>query len=107
MFPAGTVAPPNCYNFLSFANNASIQIGVRFWAKTVRAAAWQQLLQRAGYTGDESEEQFDRVLEVAPSELGADLIEATPVGYGRLIGERHAPRWIRRVPKSSIGNPKP
>lgn len=72
-----------------------------------RAAAWRQLLQRAGYTGTEVLEQFDHVLEVAPSEPGADLIEDTPAGYGQPIGERHAPRWIRRVPKSSIVNPQP
>ena len=67
-----------------------------------RAGALRQLLQRAGYSGDEPEEQFDRVLEVLPSEPDADLIEDTPIGYGQPIGERHAPRWIRRVPKSSI-----
>lgn len=69
---------------------------------TDRAAAWRQLLQRAGYTGTEALEHFDHVLEVAASEPGADLIEDTPVGYGQPIGERHAPRWIRRVPKTGV-----
>ena len=62
--------------------------------------AWSALLQRAGYSGEESITQFDHVVEVAASESGADLIEDTPIGYGRTIGERHAPRWIRRISKS-------
>lgn len=70
-----------------------------------RADAWQQLLQRAGFTGTEALDQFDHVLEVPPVEPGADMIEDTPVGYGQPIGERHAPRWIRRVPKTSIAAP--
>ncbi len=67
-----------------------------------RADVWRQLLQRAGFSGDERLEHFDHVLEVPPSEPGADLIEDTPVGYGQPIGERHAPRWIRRVPKTGV-----
>lgn len=63
---------------------------------------WRLLLQRAGFTGEEAIAQFDRVLEAVPSDPGADLIEDTPVGYGNPIGERHAPRWIRRVPKSAV-----
>ncbi|MCW5551083.1 MAG: type I-E CRISPR-associated protein Cas5/CasD [Verrucomicrobiae bacterium] len=71
-----------------------------------RADAWRQLLQRAGFTGTEVLEQFDHVLEVLPSEPGADILEDTPVGFGQPIGERHAPRWIRRVPKSAVINPQ-
>ena len=37
----------------------------------------------------------------------ADIIEDTPVAFGNPIGERHAPRWIHLVPKSSIVNLKP
>jgi hypothetical protein len=62
--------------------------------------AIREYAQRAGYPGVESEEQFDRIVEVALSEPGADLIEDAPVGYGKPIGERHAPRWIRRMPKA-------
>ncbi|MDA1278312.1 MAG: type I-E CRISPR-associated protein Cas5/CasD [Verrucomicrobia bacterium] len=69
-----------------------------------RAVVWAALLQRAGYPGTATEEQFDRVLEVTASESGADMIEDKPVGFGAPIGERHAPRWIRCVPKSSIVN---
>jgi CRISPR system Cascade subunit CasD len=63
-----------------------------------RAEAWQQLLKRTRYTGSETEDQFDRVIEVTPETPGADMIEDTPLGYGGPIGERHSPRWIQRVP---------
>ena len=72
-----------------------------------RSVVWAALLQRAGYTGTETEDQFNRVLEVAASESGADMIEDTPIAYGAPIGERHAPRWVRRVPKSTTASPKP
>jgi CRISPR system Cascade subunit CasD len=65
-----------------------------------RDQTWSLLLRRAGYTGDEPITQFDHVLEVDAAEPGADMIEDTPIGYGRPIGERHAPRWIRRFPKA-------
>ncbi len=71
-----------------------------------RTVVWRHLLVRAGYRGEESEEQFDRVIEVSVADSGADMIEDTPVGFGKPIGERHAPRWIRRIPKSVIPNPK-
>lgn len=71
-----------------------------------RAAVWRQLLHRAGLTGEEHLEHFDHIREVPPTEPGADLIEDTPVGYGQPIGERHAPRWIRRVPKAPIMDSK-
>jgi hypothetical protein len=35
------------------------------------------------------------VRECGPDEPGADVIDDAPLGYGRPIGERHAPRWIR------------
>jgi len=66
---------------------------------------WQQLLQRAGFTGTETLEQFDHVIETAPGVSGSDMIEDTPLGYGQPIGERHAPRWIRRVPRSALPTP--
>ena len=72
-----------------------------------RAAVWSALIQRAGYSGTETEEQFDRVLEVAATDPGADMIEDAPVAFGALIGERHAPRWIRREPKSGIERASP
>lgn len=70
-----------------------------------RPLAWRLLLQRAGFTGEETLEQFDHVLEVDPSAPGADLIEDAPVGFGQPIGERHRARWVRRVPKRPLPNP--
>jgi len=71
-----------------------------------RGDAWRELLRRAGRSSTETEEQFDRVIEASATDSGADMIEDHPVGFGKPIGERHAPRWIRRVPRSSIVNPK-
>lgn len=71
-----------------------------------RATAWRQLLQRAGCAGTETLEEFDHVIEVSPTEPAAELIDDTPVGYGQPIGERHAPRWIRRMPKAPIAKPR-
>jgi CRISPR system Cascade subunit CasD len=71
-----------------------------------RAQAWVELLRRAGYNGTELEEQFDRVIDASATDSGADMIEDNPIAFGNPIGERHAPRWIRRLPKSSIANPK-
>ena len=71
-----------------------------------RAVVWSALLQRAGYSGTETEEQFDRILEVAATDSGADMIEDTPLAFGAPIGERHAPRWIRRIPRSALPTPQ-
>lgn len=71
-----------------------------------RADIWPQLLQRAGYSGTETMQQFDHVIETAPGTSGSDMIDDTPLGYGQPIGERHAPRWIRRVARSLIANPQ-
>ncbi len=71
-----------------------------------RAGVWAALLQRAGYAGTEPEDQFDRVVEVAAGDPGADMIEDAPVAFGHPIGERHAPRWIRREPKSANTKPQ-
>ena len=68
------------------------------------AGVWRQLLLRAGYTGSEPEDQFDRIFEVSSHASGADMIDDTPLGFGHPIGERHAPRWIRGLPKSGGGN---
>jgi CRISPR system Cascade subunit CasD len=70
-----------------------------------RAKAWCELLRRTGHSGEEPEEQFDRIIEVTATDSGADMIEDTPIGFGKPVGERHAPRWIRRIPKSAIPNP--
>jgi len=67
--------------------------------------AWPALLRRAGYTGDEPLTHFDHVREVSPGEPGADVIDDAPLGYGRDIGERHAPRWILRVARQRPSSP--
>jgi CRISPR system Cascade subunit CasD len=74
--------------------------------KPNQSQAWSELLRRVGYDGTEIIEQFDHILEAVAGDSGADIIEDAPVAYGNPIGERHAPRWIHRVPKSSIVNPK-
>jgi CRISPR system Cascade subunit CasD len=70
-----------------------------------RANVWTQLLLRAGYSGAETIQQFDHVVEAAPGDSGSDMIDDTPLGYGLSIGERHGPRWIRRISKSPNVNP--
>jgi len=64
-----------------------------------RGEVWTKLLSRAGFTGTEVEEQFDRVLEASAADSGVEMIEDSPIAFGAPIGERHAPRWIRRIPK--------
>lgn len=70
-----------------------------------RASAFRALLQRAGYSGEETLSQFDHVIEVSPEDPDADRIEDSPLGYGRPVGERHAGRWIRRVPRKAGAEP--
>jgi CRISPR system Cascade subunit CasD len=67
---------------------------------------WSELLRRAGYAGTEAIEQFDCVIEAVAGDSGAEMIEDAPVAFGNPIGERHAPRGILRLPKSSIAKPK-
>jgi len=70
-----------------------------------RVAVWQRVLRLAGFTGTEVLEEFDHVIETAPGAAGSDIIDDAPVGYGRPIGERHSPRWIRRIPRSTPRTP--
>src|SRR5271165_1311351 len=70
-----------------------------------RAKAWCEMLRCTGHSGEEPKERFDRIIEVAATDSGADMIEDTPIGFGKPLGTRHAPRWIHRIPKSS--NPSP
>ncbi len=66
------------------------------------AEVWPALLRHAGYVGDEPLARFDHVRECPPDEPGADVIDDAPLGYGRPIGERHAPRWIRRITRTTV-----
>ena len=67
-----------------------------------RFGAWYALLKRAGYSGTEQEQQFDRIVEILPVESGAEIIEDAPVGFGKPVGERHSSRWIRRISKLAV-----
>ena len=64
------------------------------------SAVWAELLRRAGLPATLKEEEFDRVMEVRADEPGADRLDDTPVAYGAPVGNRHAPRWIKMVPRS-------
>ncbi len=72
---------------------------------STRGKAWCELLRCAGYSGAKPEENFDRITEAGATDSGADMIEDTPISFGKPIGERHGPRWIRRLPKSAVPNP--
>lgn len=69
------------------------------------ASVWSDLLTCAGFSGHEQLESFDRVLETACDEPGADLLEDMPVAFGNPIGARHTPRWIKRVSRSIASPP--
>ncbi len=71
-----------------------------------QSSAWSELLRRVGYEGTEALEQFERVIEASANEAGADVLEDTPVAFGNPIGERHAPRWIRRLPRATPRDPR-
>lgn len=75
--------------------------------KPDQTQAWSELVRRIGYEGTETIDHFARVIEVAAGEAGAEVIEDAPVGFGNPIGERHAPRWVRRLPKSPPQTSKP
>ena len=64
------------------------------------SAVWAELLRRAGLPTTLKEEEFDRVMEVRADEPGADRLDDAPVAYGAPVGNRHAPRWIKMVPRS-------
>jgi CRISPR system Cascade subunit CasD len=64
------------------------------------STVWAELLRRAELPATLKEEDFDRVLEVGPDEPGADRLDDAPAAYGAPVGNRHAPRWIKTVPRS-------
>lgn len=68
---------------------------------TDQATAWATLLLRAGFSGEESIESFDRVIETSPDDPAGEAFDDRPIGFGRPIGERHGQRWIQRVPRGS------
>jgi CRISPR system Cascade subunit CasD len=66
----------------------------------LHSEVWVKLLERAGLPATRKLEDFDHVVEMEPGDPASDMIEDNPIGFGRPIGERHAPRWIKRVSKS-------
>ena len=72
----------------------------------LNADVWAQLLERAGLPATKSLEDFDHVVETHPGDPAADMIEDTPIGFGHPIGQRHAPRWVKRISESPINNPQ-
>jgi CRISPR system Cascade subunit CasD len=69
-----------------------------------REVVWKRLLAVAGGSSDRTIEEFDHVVETDASDSNADMIEDIPIAFGNPIGERHAPRWIQRIPKT-MGDP--
>jgi len=70
-----------------------------------RAAVWTALLERAGFPTSMTFEHFDRVEEATPSDPSADHLDDVPIAFGAPIGNRHGPRWIRRIPKTDVVPP--
>lgn len=66
------------------------------------ASSWTALLQRTGFTGEESIESFDRVIETAPDDPSSESLDDRPIGFGLPIGERHGQRWIQRIPRKTV-----
>jgi CRISPR system Cascade subunit CasD len=65
-----------------------------------RASVWIGLLRRAALPTTLVEEDFDRVVEVGADEPGADRLDDSPVAFGAAVGDRHAPRWIKTLPRN-------
>jgi CRISPR system Cascade subunit CasD len=62
-----------------------------------RGLAWRALVTRAGYTDTTPLTQFNRVEDAALSEDGGEILNDMPVAFGAPIGQRHAPRRIRKL----------
>jgi len=75
-------------------------------AKT-RDEASRTLLARAGYEESTPLAHFDRVEDAGLADDQAEVLNDTPTAFGAPIGQRHAPRRIRKIHRtnSQIGNP--
>jgi CRISPR system Cascade subunit CasD len=62
-----------------------------------RDAAWHALVTRAGYPDTTPLTQFNRVEDAGPGEDGAEILNDAPLAFGAPIGQRHAPRRIRKL----------
>jgi CRISPR system Cascade subunit CasD len=65
---------------------------------------WGALLSRAGLVPETPLEQFDRIEDAAPGEPG-DLLNDAPLAFGAPIGQRHAPRRVRKHPRRASSGP--
>jgi CRISPR system Cascade subunit CasD len=63
---------------------------------------WGKLLKCADLPASLAKEKFVQVIETTAIDPDGDMLEDTPVGFSRSIGERHAPRWIKHILKSVI-----
>lgn len=66
-------------------------------------AGWKMLATAAGYA-ERPLETFNRVVEGPGADgLDAEWLDDLPVAFGAAIGERHAPRRIKHINRSSDG----
>ncbi|MBM3838524.1 MAG: type I-E CRISPR-associated protein Cas5/CasD [Verrucomicrobia bacterium] len=59
--------------------------------------AWRALLHRAGYPETAAITQFDQIEDASADEADDEVLNDTPVAFGAPIGQRHAPRRIRKL----------
>lgn len=70
-----------------------------------RETAWRALLTRAGCPETTDLAQFDRVEDADPGDYVAEVLNDAPVAFGAPIGQRHAPRRIRKHHRHTATNP--
>lgn len=74
-------------------------------AADTREAAWHELLRRAGFPETATLAEFDRIEDAVPDDQETEILNDMPVAFGALIGQRHAPRRIRKHPRKSPPSP--
>ena len=68
--------------------------------------AWRAMLKRAGLPLEALPEQFDCVSDIRAGEDGGEVLNDLPIAFGAPIGQRHAPRRIRRQHRTSTPDRK-
>ncbi|MCI0541718.1 MAG: type I-E CRISPR-associated protein Cas5/CasD [Verrucomicrobiales bacterium] len=61
-----------------------------------RETAWRTLLKRAGYPEATALTQLDRVEDATTDQGGDEVVNDAPIAFGAPVGQRHAPRRIRK-----------
>jgi CRISPR system Cascade subunit CasD len=61
-----------------------------------RDECWRALLSRAGLPPETPMEQFDRIEDAGAEGDADEVLNDAPIAFGAPIGQRHAPRRIRR-----------